>query len=251
MTSTSERAEAFVSNRLPDDYFGASVVGPRHRAESKPNEDSWLGARGAFGTLVVVSDGMGSRREARRGAQMACRAVLDAVRSWHKAGARDLDELLVRIEPVWCSLIAPSTARDCAATCLFALAHAYGQVHVAAIGDGLALLRTKRGLEWIVGPRSGGFANETAALGHSASWTSRSFPRAGGEVVVLATDGVADDLLPERIDGFVQWLMDDFAGMAPSQRWRALQRELKDWPTPHHTDDKTLVVLTQREAVLA
>ena len=68
---------------------------------------------------------------------------------------------------------------------------------------------------------------------------------------MLATDGVADDLLPERIDGFVQWLMDDFAGMAPSQRWRALQRELKDWPTPHHTDDKTLVVLTQREAVLA
>jgi hypothetical protein len=45
--------------------------------------------------------------------------------------------------------------------------------------------------------------------------------------------------------------MDDFAGMTPSQRWRALQRELKDWPTPHHTDDKTLVVLAQREAVLA
>jgi serine/threonine protein phosphatase PrpC len=240
-----------VANLLFDDYFGASVVGPRHRAEGKPNEDSWLGAHGAFGTLVVVSDGMGSRREARRGAQMACRAVLDAVRSWHKTGAHDLDELLVHIEPHWHSLIVPSTSRDCAATCLFALAHTYGQVHVAAIGDGLALLRTSRGLEQIVGPRSGGFANETAALGQSASWTSRSFPRVGGEIVVLATDGVADDLLPESLDAFVQWLMDDFAGLAPSHRWRALQRELKSWPTPHHTDDKTLVVLAQREAVLA
>lgn len=240
-----------MSKRSPDEYFGASVVGPRHHAENKPNEDSWLGARGAFGTLVVVSDGMGSRREARRGAQMACRAVLAAVRAWHKAGARDLNELLVRIEPVWCSLIAPSSAHDCAATCLFALAHVHGQVLVAAIGDGLALLRTSRGLEWVVGPRAGGFANETAALGHSTSWMSRSFPRTEGDVVVLATDGVADDLLPERIDGFVQWLMDDFASMAPGQRWRALQRELKEWPTPHHTDDKTLVVLNQREAVLA
>lgn len=240
-----------MSNRLRDDYFGASVVGPRHRAEGKLNEDSWLGARGAFGTLVVVSDGMGSRREARRGAQMACRAVLDAVRAWHKAGARELDELLVRIEPAWCALIAPASVRECAATCLFALAHAYGQLHVAGIGDGLALVRSRPGLEWVVGPRSGGFANETAALGHSASWTSRSFPRARGQVVVLATDGVADDLLPERVDGFVQWLMDDIAGMAPSQRWRALHRELKDWPTPHHTDDKTLVVLKQREAVPA
>lgn len=250
MTSTSERAEDLVSNRSPDDYFGASAVGPRHRAEGKPNEDSWLGARGAFGTLVVVSDGMGSRRDARRGARMACRAVLDAVRAWHKAGAHCLDDLLGRIEPLWCSLIAPAIARDCAATCLFALAHVRGQVHVAAIGDGVALLRTRRGLEWVVGPRAAGFANETDALGHSAPWTSRSFPRAGGDVVVLATDGVADDLLPERIDGFVQWLMDDFAGMAPSERWRALQRELKEWPTPHHTDDKTLVVLAQREAVL-
>ena len=240
-----------MSNRSHDDYFGASVVGPRHRADGKPNEDSWLGVRGAFGTLVVVSDGIGSRREARRGARMACRAVLDAVRMWHKAGAHDLDKLLVRIEPVWCSLIAPSTPRDCAATCLFALAHARGQVHVAALGDGLALMRTRLGLEWVVGPRSAGFANETASLGHSASWTSRSFRRDGGEVIVLATDGVADDLLPERIDGFVQWLLEDFAGMTPKLRWRALRRELQEWPTPHHTDDKTVVVLMEREEVLA
>lgn len=251
MTSTSECVEPIVSRRTSDDYFGASAVGPQHRAEGKPNEDSWLGARGAFGTLVVVSDGMGSRRDARRGAQMACRAVLDAVRAWHKAGASSVEGLLAHIERFWLELIAPSRARDCAATCLFALAHSRGQVHIAAIGDGLALLRTARGLEWVVGPRAGGFANETDALGGATSWTTRSFPREGGSVVLLATDGVADDLLPERIDGFVQWLMDDFAGMAPAQRWRALERELKDWPTPHHTDDKTLVVLAPRESALA
>ena len=240
-----------MSKRLADDYFGASTVGPRHRAEGTPNEDSWLGVRGAFGTLIVVSDGMGSRREARRGAQMACRAVHGAVRAWHRAGGHGLGELLDRIEPLWSSLIAPSTAHDCAATCLFALAHVHGHVHVAAIGDGLALLRTQRGLEWVVGPRADGFANETDALGYAASWTSRSFPREEEAVVVLATDGVADDLIPERVDGFVQWLMDNFAGMAPSRRWRALQQELKHWPTPHHTDDKTVVVLAHQEAVFA
>lgn len=181
---------------------------------------------------------------------MACRAVLDAVREWHKEGARTLDDLLGRIEPLWLALIAPSAARDCASTCLFALSHRHGKLHVAAIGDGLALLRTRSGLEWVVGPRAGGFVNETDALGHAAQWTSRTFPRAGGDVVVLATDGVADDLLPERMESFVQWLMDDFASMPPTQRWRALQRELKDWPTPHHTDDKTLAVLAQPEAVL-
>jgi serine/threonine protein phosphatase PrpC len=248
MTSTFDRPEPIVSSRSPYEYFGASVAGPRHRAEGRRNEDSWLGIRGAFGTLVVVSDGMGSKRDARRGAQMACRAVLDAVRAWHKAGSSSVDMLLVRIEPLWLALVAPATGRDCAATCLFALAHSRGQLHVAAIGDGFALRRTSRGVEWIVGERKGGFANETDALGYSASWTSRSFPIDGEATVVLATDGVADDLLPERIEAFVQWLLDDFAGMAPAERWRALQRELRNWPTPHHTDDKTLVVLAERRA---
>ena len=93
---------------------------------------------------------------------MACRAVLDAVRAWHKAGNGAVADLLQRIEPLWLERIAPSIARDCAATCLFALAHSRGQVHVAAIGDGMALLRTKDGrLEWVVGPRASGFSNET------------------------------------------------------------------------------------------
>jgi len=241
-----------VTRRQADEYFGASAAGPSHRSEGKPNEDSWLGRRGAFGTLVVVSDGVGSRRDARRGAQMACRAVLDAVRAWHKAGTGVVDDLLQRIEPLWVERIAPAMARDCAATCLFALAHSRGQVHVAAIGDGMAVHRTRDGrVEWVVGPRAVGFANETEALGQGSLWTRRSFLRADGDVVVLASDGVADDLLSDRVDGFVSWLMEEFAALLPSRRWRALRRELMEWPTPHHTDDKTLAVLAQREAVLS
>ena len=249
MTSSSDQRETLLSTPPCADYFGASVVGPSHRAAGQANEDSWLGVRGSFGTLVVVSDGLGSRSEARRGSQMACRAVLAAVRSWHNAGGSNLADLLIRIEPEWLSLISPSRTHDCAATCLFALSHARGQIHVGAIGDGLALLRSERGVEWIVGPRSDGFGNETVALGYSATWMSRTVSSARGDVVVLATDGIADDLLPERVDGFVQWLMDSFSGLLPQKRWRALQSELENWPTPHHLDDKTLVVLFQREAL--
>jgi serine/threonine protein phosphatase PrpC len=226
------------------------VVGPSHRSEGKPNEDSWLGTHGAFGTLIVVSDGLGSRSEARKGAQMACRAVLDAVRAWHRAGTGAVADLLQRIEPLWLERIAPSIARDCAATCLFALAHARGHVHVAAIGDGMAFLRTRAGrLEWVVGPRASGFSNDTDALGRASSWTHRSFPRAVGEVVVLASDGVSDDLLPDRIGDFVVWLMDEFSTLPAQRRCQALRRELTEWPTPRHNDDKTLAVLAQREGV--
>lgn len=230
------------------DYFGATWVGPRHRAERRPNEDSWLGCRGPFGTLVVVSDGLGSRSEARRGAKVACRAVLRAVRAWHRAGGLSVDDLLERVETLWLAGIAPSTARNCAATCVFALAHGPSQLHVAALGDGMALVRREgAAVEWILGPRAAGFSNETAALGQSSEWIHRSFPLATVDVAVLATDGVADDLLPESIDAFVGWLLGEFAPLAPDRRGRALQRELREWPTPNHTDDKTLVVLVRQE----
>ena len=225
------------------DYFGATVVGPSHRAESKPNEDKWLGARGSFGTLVVVSDGMGSRREAQRGAEMACRAVLAAVRAWHRSRSHGIDSLLRQIESTWLQLIAPSQARDCAATCLFALAHSEGHLYVAGLGDGLAMICGPNSHELVVGRDMHGFVNETHALGESRYWAARTVPQEPGSVVILATDGVADDLIDDRLGDFARWLMNKFASLAPVRRWQALRKELINWPIPHHLDDKTLAVL--------
>jgi uncharacterized protein with von Willebrand factor type A (vWA) domain len=41
------------------EWFGASVRGRSHIHQSRPNEDAWMGMSGAFGTAIVISDGMG------------------------------------------------------------------------------------------------------------------------------------------------------------------------------------------------
>jgi hypothetical protein len=41
------------------EWFGASVRGRSHIQQSRPNEDAWMGMSGAFGTAIVISDGMG------------------------------------------------------------------------------------------------------------------------------------------------------------------------------------------------
>ena len=65
--------------------------------------------------------------------------------------------------------------------------------------------------------------------------------------MVLATDGVADDLAPERLDEFTDWLANDIGRLSPpTARWRRLCRELRAWPVPHHLDDKTVAVLVER-----
>ena len=108
-------SEGHMARRSRVDYFGASVAGPAHRALRKPNEDQWLGASGAFGSLVVVSDGLGSKDRARHGAKKACVATLRAVRAWHKDGTGSLDDLVDRIEPLWLEEIVPFDRSDCAA----------------------------------------------------------------------------------------------------------------------------------------
>lgn len=65
--------------------------------------------------------------------------------------------------------------------------------------------------------------------------------------LLLATDGVADDLLPEGRVGFLEFLVSRFGALPPRERARALARELRSWPTPHHRDDKTVAVLWNGE----
>lgn len=227
--------------------FGASVRGPLHRLEGRPNEDAWLHARGPFGSLAVVCDGLGSRSHARAGARAACAAVKEAVFRWSKANDAPLSYLSHLVEVLWRLRLHPTPPDSAATTCLLALATINGKCIAGGVGDGLALVRTGAALRIVVGKRDEDFANETNGLGASKgprAWTLAEFPPTDAErVAVLATDGVADDLLPDRLDGFCDWLIDSFEPLAPRVRHNRLAAELRAWPTPGHLDDKTLVVV--------
>ena len=229
------------------DYFGASVRGPLHSREKRPNEDAWLGTSGVFGTLIVVCDGVGSRPDARLGAKTACLAVRDAIIYWTRVGESRMDYLIRIIHIMWKIRIFPKEPEDCATTCLWALKHRDGRLTIAGIGDGIILLKQKNSQANRVFARNRGyFSNQTEALGFSkkiSAWTYETMNDADNMSVILATDGISDDLLEERLDAFAQWLLNTFGRMNPHKRWHKLCRELRAWPTPNHLDDKTLAVL--------
>lgn len=228
---------------------GASVTGPAHRDTASPNEDAWRKEVGAFGAIMVVSDGVGSCQHARYGSRMVCRAVCETVREYQGANIAP-SRLFAQIESAWRRLVAPRDPRDSAATCLFAWMRPHGRLLVAGIGDGLAVvIRTMRKAQWVVGPRLHGFSNETAALGMAVAcdqWQFWSCHCASDVAVVLASDGVSDDIHPARADDFVEWLVAQTALRSPRTRSQALRRHLHKWPTPNHLDDKTLAVMLAR-----
>lgn len=231
--------------------YGASVRGPRNRQANQRNQDAWLHSTGSFGDLVVVCDGLGSRAESRAGADAACRAVKKAAGHWPGCamGARVM-HLLHLVEVLWRFELGARPPSDCATTCSFALREPSGHVILAGLGDGLTLVLNPRGEVRSFGGREEAFGNETLALGASHrldDWWFETLPPEEAEHIVLATDGVADDLDPGRLDDFVATLTNAYGSLEASARWRALCAELRDWPVPHHVDDKTLAILTVKK----
>lgn len=229
-------------------FFGASVRGPLHQSLGLPNQDAWLGHTTARGAMIAVCDGLGSRPMAKLGAIQACLAARDAINSWNQLPNRSASTLPRLIRAFWEMRTAPAEPDQCATTCLFAAATRQGRLIIGGLGDGLALLRFPDGNTRRLIERGSSFTNQTLGLGvpHKLSdWVLDVVPVAEPHTaVVLATDGIADDLVEDRMSGFANWLCERFLPMPPSARYRAIEKELRNWPTPSHQDDKTVAVLT-------
>jgi hypothetical protein len=156
-----------------------------------------------------------------------------------------VEVLLGLVHLCWRARLAPVEPKEAATTCLFAAVAPDGAGLVAQLGDGLVLVGDGVNSEPLTQRPEGSFANETLGLGvthHLAAWHWRRLAP-GAHRLLLCTDGVADDLLPERYPALLDWIEQDMLPLPPSSRWRTLARELRAWPTPRHSDDKTLAFL--------
>ncbi|MCQ4292106.1 MULTISPECIES: PP2C family serine/threonine-protein phosphatase [Stutzerimonas] len=226
--------------------FGASVPGPAHLAAGTPNQDAWTASHRSWGDAIVVSDGLGSKPYSSFGSKAACQAVAQACRS--RAGAASAS-LLQRITSNWLSLVAPLEPRDCAATCLFAFRAGNGVIHLGMLGDGLvAAIRSDGSVMTLTDDKSQGFSNITSALSQRVSerhWQITSLPERDCLAILLCSDGVADDL--EDIPGFVTGVIEAHRSLAAVTASQRLQAMLEHWPTPKHSDDKTIACLCREE----
>ncbi len=219
--------------------MGASVRGPEHRKDGRPNQDAWFSRCAHGAALAVVCDGLGSRPHSAVGARAGCRAVSDAVRHW--ADIPDAPP-----DPLW-NLRVSETGRDeSATTCLFAVATKDGRLLLAQLGDGLVMLKTSKGTITLE-PSAERFGNATTGLGIASDvreWRFHLEPHfTGAASILLATDGVADDLLPEKRADFLEFLVTNYGSCPTTARTRSIAKQLREWPTPRHRDDKTVAVL--------
>ncbi len=225
---------------------GASVRGPGHARACMPNQDSFKIVQNIYGNTVVVSDGVGSRSTSHYGSYAACRAVANAARNWMQMNG-STDELIEQIHANWISGIKPFNPENCSATCLFAICPMEGPIVLGMLGDGLIGVLKKDGsyLE-LNEDKTNSFSNQTIALSEKNTirqWKTALIGQEECVAILLCTDGISDDLIPEKRNGFIEHIYHQVQKISLITAARNLRKMMEKWPVPKHSDDKTLVFL--------
>lgn len=220
---------------------GASVIGPGHVLEGTPNQDAFLNRQLYRGFLSVVCDGMGSKPFSHLGSRLACRAVLDVIRS--AKFLIDSQSLVESIYSRWLTLLDGLPQKEAVTTCLICWGNASGVVRYFQLGDGRIIAPVH-----LFEEGSANFGNETTGLGVSVNfldWRTGEFELDRGQCIAMMTDGISEDLEEGCEDELLAALNSSLNGKSPRRGKKALEEELHDWPTPNHLDDKTISVIVR------
>lgn len=224
----------------------ASVIGKEHALSGMPNQDAYRVKKYSFGTVLVAADGLGSRPRADFGSNAACTAVCEAAKLWGRQPAAPVELLIRLIHSLWEVEVSSVPREDCATTCLFAVVFDNGRLACGQLGDGIVGYERADGAFRIVSDKEDDFTNVTQSL-HSArslgDWKWIEEETGSGPLsLLLATDGISEDLIPDKRQAFLNYLgeltaqADDFR-----RRNAAVRRLLAGWTAKHSNDDKTLI----------
>jgi serine/threonine protein phosphatase PrpC len=117
----------------------------------------------------------------------------------------------------------------------------------AQAGDGIVTIRRSNGSLNILPMKAKAFQNTTGTVSSQSAtdWSTFSETIQPGDAVLMATDGIADDLDAAKIGDFIAHLLTAYLPLPGPIRSARIRAALHKWPTRHHRDDKTFVILTR------
>lgn len=228
----------------------ASVKGALHEAADIPNQDAYSVKRYKFGTILVVSDGLGSKRYSDIGSRAVGKAVDRAVQIWNGYVEKDIRLLIPLIVSVWSMEIFPYSQRECGATCLFTIILNDGHVYLGQLGDGSIYVALDDELK-LLREKEDDFTNLTVCMGGFSSYSDWSLKDCyvGNKPfgIVMMTDGVSETIVDEKKEDFIKLLFQRLSECENlSKRNNLVYKILSEWNPVSAGDDRTLLCYRRR-----
>lgn len=231
--------------------YGFSARGPAHIRHNLPNQDSFLVKKFGSFSLLVVSDGMGSKKYADIGSKAVCRAVYKVLRKYvyiKKKYRKAKGSVFAMIKKEWLRLIFPYNEKDCSATCLFVLCSSK-KCLATMLGDGLIYIQgtDASSSQIMTDEKSEDFSNATVSMSSSNylnEWKCKFISLKKIKSILLISDGISSDLQDGKERDFSNDLLDDLRKEKTIRQKKSILNQIvSNWPVPMHSDDKTIAVM--------
>ncbi|PHS64290.1 MAG: hypothetical protein COB09_07885 [Thalassobium sp.] len=227
---------------------GSSVIGPAHEQDNLPNQDAVMVHGILRGWCIAACDGLGSREKSHLGSRKAAQEVRCVLRKALQKPSTATPHINQNIQNNWHDHFS-TNIRPYETTCLWACVKQNGDGQAAQVGDGLLMVKANGEFRVITPPRDG-FGNQTQTLAQAKAtdWATVEFQLSQpGDGVLLITDGISDDLIPDQLEGFFDVIYQQLKSSNKRRCKRWLTKELEAWSTPKHGDDKSIAGIFRTE----
>lgn len=212
------------------------------------NQDSFQYSDFGFGQILVLSDGLGSRKHSDVGSRSFCNCVVELAKETRCSveAYGDINGFLAEIHRRWLASLDGHEVKDCYCTALFVMIKS-GLYISAHLGDGVIVVMAD-GKAHVSLEEKESFSNITNALTENfvlEDWCVEKCNFDVMEGVYLSSDGVE---LKEYKDTLYADFARDFCmgyeGMSCDDIESHIKDWLIDWPS---NDDKTIVFLISEQ----
>ena len=220
---------------------GLEVIKTSIKGRKPINQDSVRVYSDVAVSVLCIADGLGSAIKSSIGSRLVCRAVVDCVR---KSLESQFPLSTKAIVQRWHFLVSKTgmSPRDCMTTCSFVIVNQHSKkVTIGRIGDSAIYVE----IDGVVmsGKEQKDFLNETEALGdgNSIPFSTESWSYCDSVRVLLATDGICDELDDSSISSLMEYLATRYNCVSLKSRNHKFSHEIRSAFGNKNYDDKSIV----------
>ncbi len=206
-----------------------------------PNQDAVLVRQYPFGFVLAVADGIGSDKNSEYASMSAVSAVHDV---FSTITVDEIEHVSEKMSARFTELMSEAPMKEAGTTCIFcAHTETLGLV-LGQIGDGICCGRIED-QPFILKEKDSEFSNivEPLSVAHMpCEWTVVQYRGVSKVKLMLATDGIADDIIPGKEIAFSDYLLSAIEALPDDEKENKLREIIDKWETPNSNDDKTIAL---------
>lgn len=233
-------------------YNAISVRGERHQRINQENQDFFTCNIRKEVKYLIVADGVGSALHSQKGAEKAVtlleQMIVESLHNLSNVSESVMNTFYSKFRDNWKKCF-PKTYYDYDTTLRFVLIFKHG-VFLGSIGDGMVISSTGKSVVYLKEERDS-FSNQTYSLAsdHAENqFKSKYIPFDTMNdlpiVVILMTDGVADDLKSDRLKQLPIYLYQEIKVKGVIRMQKEISDWIINWKTNNHSDDRTFCMFT-------